>query len=56
MNKKWSIKFISLKAEKEIISLNPTLQAKFLRIGELLIEFGPNNVGMPHCKFLEKGL
>lgn len=53
MSNIWSIEFVNKVAEKEIRELTPDLQADFLHISELLIEFGPNNVGMPHTKSLK---
>lgn len=38
---------------QEILGLTKDLQSKFLRISDLLIKLGPNNVGMPHIKPLE---
>ena len=53
---KWSIEFINETAEKEVLKLSPDLQAKFIRIGDLLAEFGPHHIGMPHSRFLQQGL
>jgi phage-related protein len=53
MKSDWIIKFINSTAEKEIKNLSAELQADFLHISELLIEFGPSNVGIPHTKAVE---
>lgn len=46
----WTLEFVSPLAVKEIKKLPPELQADFLHIAELLIEFGPSNVGLPHTR------
>lgn len=51
--KKWTITFINKAAEKEVKKLSYDLQADFLYVCELLIEFSPYNVGMPHTKNIE---
>lgn len=56
MSKDWQIEFSVHRAEKEIFSLPKDLQAQFLRVSELLISFGPFNVGMPHIKGLGEGM
>ncbi|MEG8230476.1 hypothetical protein O6R16_05495 [Candidatus Rickettsia tasmanensis] len=50
---KWIIKFINNAAEKKVQKLTYDLQADFLHLCELLIEFSPHNVGMPHTKNIE---
>jgi phage-related protein len=40
-------------AEPELQSLPADLQARFLRIAELLESFGPQHVGMPHVRPIE---
>jgi len=52
----WSICFVNKKSEKELLDLSPDLQAKFLRIGELLQDFGPYELGLPHIRPLGKKL
>jgi phage-related protein len=42
--------------ENEILTLPADMQAKFLRITELLITLGANNIGMPHVKHLDDKL
>ncbi|MDN3031294.1 MAG: type II toxin-antitoxin system RelE/ParE family toxin [Candidatus Tisiphia sp.] len=39
-----------------MLELTTDLQAKFLRITELLIKLEPNNVSMPHVKPIEGNL
>ena len=43
-------------AEKELKALAPDLQARFVRIAELLESFGPQHVGLPHIRPLENKL
>ena len=40
-------------AEPELRALPKDMQARFLRIAEMLEEFGPQRVGMPHVRPLE---
>jgi len=56
MRDKWAISFVNEKSEKEVLSLSIDLQAKFLRVGELLQDFGPHEIGLPHVRPLEKKL
>ena len=53
MNKTWFINFVNNNAEQEIKNLSPDLQAKFLHVADLLVQFGPHNVGLPHVRFIE---
>jgi len=52
---KWQIKYYSPKLEKEILSLPDGLLARYLRLTDLMSEFG-SNLGMPHTKPLDGGL
>lgn len=56
MNNGWTIKFVNDEAEVEIVALSPDLKAKFLHVTELLINFGPQNVGLPHIRPLRDKL
>jgi len=51
----WQVRFHP-RAEAEIEALPADLRARFLRIADLLIERGPQLVGMPHVRPLEGGL
>jgi phage-related protein len=51
----WDIQYYSPGVEKEILSLPTGLLARYLRLTDLMIEFGAN-LGMPHTRFLEDGL
>ncbi|HDR9159709.1 TPA: type II toxin-antitoxin system RelE/ParE family toxin [Burkholderia vietnamiensis] len=49
---KWHVELIP-EAEAELLALPPDMQARFLHIAEMLEEFGPQRVGMPHVRPLE---
>lgn len=51
----WHVKLIAA-AEDELMALPADTRAKFLRISELLEEFGPLEVGFPHVRFVAGGL
>lgn len=53
---KWSISFVNEKSEGEVLSLSPDLKAKFLHIGDMLQDFGPQKMGLPHIRPLGKKL
>ena len=48
----WSVQ-IHATAEPELRALPADIQARFLRIAELLETFGPQQVGLPHVRPLE---
>lgn len=52
---RWQIKYYNQKLESEILKLPAGLLAKYLRLSDLLIEFG-SNLGLPHTKKIEKAL
>lgn len=52
---KWQIRLLQV-AENELMALPADLRAQFLHIAELLSEFGPHKVGMPHIRHLENKL
>jgi len=52
---RWTITFYSEKVEAETLALPPSILANFLRITELIEEFGPN-LGRPHTAPLGQGL
>ncbi|MEI8265642.1 MAG: type II toxin-antitoxin system RelE/ParE family toxin [Betaproteobacteria bacterium] len=53
--KSWSVAIHPL-AEPELLGLPPDMQARFLRIADMLEQFGPERVGMPHVRPLESKL
>jgi phage-related protein len=52
---KWSIEYYSAEVEKKILSLPSGFLARYLRLTDLMLEFG-SNLGLPHTKFLGDGL
>ncbi|WP_179403249.1 type II toxin-antitoxin system RelE/ParE family toxin [Burkholderia guangdongensis] len=51
----WHIDLLP-QAEAELMSLPEDMRARFLHIAEMLVEFGPQRVGMPHVRPLEAKL
>jgi phage-related protein len=49
---KWTVQIHTL-AEPELKGLPADMRARFLRIAEMLEEFGPHQVGLPHVRPLE---
>lgn len=45
----WSIQYYSETVESEVLALPPGLLARYLRLTDLMLEFGPN-LGMPHTR------
>ena len=56
MKDNWTIECVNEAAEEEILNLSADLKSKFLHISELLLNFGPLNVGLPHVRPLENKL
>lgn len=52
---KWQILYYSPKLENEILNLPDGLLARYLRLTDLMLEFG-SNLGLPHTKAIENGL
>ena len=48
----WHVELIR-EAEAELLALPPNMRARFLHIAEMLEEFGPQRVGMPHVRALD---
>jgi len=48
----WQVELIP-EAEAELLALPPDMRARFLHIAEMLVEFGPQRVGMPHVRPLD---
>jgi phage-related protein len=46
----WEIEVLNHTVEAELLALPKDMQARFLRISELLENFGPQQVGMPHVR------
>ena len=51
----WSVTLHPL-AEPELLALPADMQARFLHIAEMLEDFGPQRVGLPHVRPLESKL
>lgn len=51
----WSIEYYNKDVEKKILSLPDGLLARYLRLTDLMIEFGAN-LGLPHTRVLGEGL
>ena len=45
----WQIKYYNSKLQEEILSLPDGLLARYLRLTDLMLEFG-SNLGLPHTK------
>jgi phage-related protein len=52
----WKVEILNKTVEEELLSLPKDMQARFLRISELLQSFGPQHVGMPHVRPLSNKL
>ena len=48
--REWSVEALSPAVEAELLGLPKDMQARFLRISELLQNFGPQHVGMPYVR------
>lgn len=46
----WVVEVVNETVEAELMALPKNMQARFLRISELLRTFGPQQVGMPHVR------
>jgi phage-related protein len=51
----WNIEYYSEKVEESVLELPDGLLARYLRLTDLMLEFGPN-IGMPHTKAIKSGL
>jgi len=51
----WRIEYYNTTVEQAILDLPPGLLARYLRLADLMIEFGPN-LGMPHTRAMGEGL
>jgi phage-related protein len=51
----WKIDYFNAAVQGEIYSLPETLQAKYIKITNLMIGYGPN-LGEPNTKYLGNGL
>ena len=51
----WSIEYYNPTIEQAILRLPSGILARYLRLTDLMIEFGPN-LGMPHTRAMGEGL
>ena len=51
----WSIEYYDGRVEQSVLRLPSGVLARYLRLADLLLEFGPN-LGMPHTRALGGGL
>ena len=42
----WTVEFLNQAVEGELLALPKNMQARFLRVVDLPVEFGPQNVGL----------
>jgi len=52
----WAVEVLNDAVEAELLALPKDMQARFLRISELLKTFGPQQVGFPHVRPLGRKL
>jgi phage-related protein len=52
---KWNIEYYNTDIEKLILNLPKGLLARYLRLTDLMFEFG-SNLGLPHTKPIKQGL
>lgn len=50
---KWSVETLDEVVNEELTSLPMDMRGRFVRVSQLIEEFGPFNVGMPHVKRLD---
>ena len=53
---KWTVEFLNKEVEAEFHDLPKDTQARFVRIAELIENYGLENVGMPHVRHLQDKL
>jgi phage-related protein len=51
----WSLEYYNTTVEQSVLHLPPGLLARYLRLTDLMLEFGPN-LGMPHTRAMGEGL
>ncbi|MEI8401883.1 MAG: type II toxin-antitoxin system RelE/ParE family toxin [Alcaligenaceae bacterium] len=51
----WTVQVNPL-AEAELVLMPADIRARFVHIAEMLEQFGPQQVGMPHVRFLQDKL
>ena len=51
----WHIEYYSERVEKAVLKLPAGLLARYIRLTDLMLEFGPD-LGMPHTRAMREGL
>ncbi|MBP8294032.1 MAG: type II toxin-antitoxin system RelE/ParE family toxin [Caldilineaceae bacterium] len=51
----WTVEYYSTQVEQAILDMPAGLLARYLRLTDMILEFGPN-LGMPHTGALGEGL
>lgn len=51
----WRVE-LTAEASEELAALPPDMRARFVHIAELLAQFGPQQVGMPHVRQVQQKL
>ena len=51
----WQIIYYNKQIEEDILTFPDGILARYLRLADLMIEFGPN-LGLPHTKVIDKKL
>lgn len=52
----WSVETLNAVVDDELSQLPVDMRSRFIRVSQLITEFGPFNVGMPHIKALDDKL
>jgi len=52
---KWTISYLTKDVEAFVLSLPDGLLARYLRLTDMILEFGPN-LGMPHTRAMGDGI
>ena len=52
----WKVELLDGRVEREFATLSASMRARFTRVAELLVTFGPQHVGMPHVRSLGEKL
>ena len=50
---KWSVETLNEVVDEELTALPMDMRGRFVRVSQMIEEFGPFNVGMPHIKGLD---
>ena len=52
---RWNVEYFSNDVEETVLDLPDGLLARYLRLIDLMLDFGPN-LGMPHTRAIKNGL